>query len=800
MNHFDNMNRILYTLCILLITINIHTQAQNKEAKWSIDNYHRYYREAQTVKSPQKEETIEKFRNYFAKHGYRSQKEKQKRYLQYLALLQSDGTFTDLKDSDAGKLNKGNQAASGGSITEAYNRLWHIAEAFKTGLLSWEENNEIWKRCQKAIIHYGKLEIARPNNNSRFHSSCFAIPTAAVNIYFCHLPQMDASEKGENMDELLKASCDMLKTVALQAWTQPLRHDGTDDNVVSIPRFRNHVWWVGGNALGYRSLLPVAMMYRSIPMVDLLMEICQKGISITSQNTYSEAFWTEGFTADGAGWGHGMQCLVWGYPIDGTSNALNMLSMMKNTPWEQKLTPENINALLNYFCGSNYYYYKGFILPCLDRYSMTYKPEKNTIRYQSMLRTLLKDWRESFTEDELMELEQLYAETQKNEIRMTGYPAYNGTRWFFNNDDLVKKNEDYHLIVNMSSIRCDGLESAHTFADAYNYYTTDGATMFLKTGNEYRKAFGAYDVTAFPGVTAREGMDRLPPVTNWRGYCSKHNFAAAATSGGANAAAGYIFEKINAENKKNHKNPDPKRSVIYGVKAYKSYFIIGDYLIALGAGVTNLTPEEPGNIRTTLEQTEHTDSICLYKGKGIDWIIQKGKFAYSVFPEYKNRMYYTCETKPTDWMKMNLTNKANKNLPEKVDIFRMWINHGQSPVNDTYGYAVYAGKGMPAKRYPFQVLRNDTLIQAVQSSDKKMMGAIFYKPQTSLHAKGLSLSVSAPCAVLIERQGKETILSVTDALMDKNCKKIEIIWNGKALSCEMPQGELLGKSTVKRIK
>ena len=51
-------------------------------------------------------------------------------------------------------------------------------------------------------------------------------------------------------------------------WTQPLRHDETDENVVSISRFRNHVWWVGGNALAYRSLLPVAPpKNRSIPMI-----------------------------------------------------------------------------------------------------------------------------------------------------------------------------------------------------------------------------------------------------------------------------------------------------------------------------------------------------------------------------------------------------------------------------------------------------------------------------------------------------------------------------------------------------
>ncbi len=78
---------------------------------------------------------------------------------------------------------------------------------------------------------------------------------------------------------------------------------------------------------------------------------------------------------------------------------------------------------------------------------------------------------------------------------------------FFNNDDLVKKNDRYHVIANMASVRCDGLESAYTFADAFNYYTNDGALMFQRRGNEYRNVYGAYDVTAFPGVTAREGME-----------------------------------------------------------------------------------------------------------------------------------------------------------------------------------------------------------------------------------------------------------------------------------------------------
>ncbi|WP_216629109.1 polysaccharide lyase family 8 super-sandwich domain-containing protein [Sphingobacterium lumbrici] len=796
------MRVFLMSVCVMAMMVHTPVCAQEHEARLAKETYERYYKEARAVHSLVKENGIETYRAYFSKNPYRCVDDYRKHFQVNTKTLGENGSFLDLSDDEAVQVKTGNQAVNEGSIMEAYNRLWNISEAFRSGDLNIVQDSEVWRRCLRAIVHYGELEIRRPNNTSRFHSSCFAMPTAAVNIYFCHLAQMDAVEKGMIEDKELQAACDMLKIIGLQAWTQPFRNDETDKNVVQSARFRNHVWWVGGNALGYRPLLPVAFMYRSIPMVDVLAEVSQKGISATSQHTYDESFWNEGFTADGAGWGHGMQCLIWGYPIDGTLNALNILSLLQGSPWEQKLSRQNVDVLMNYFRGSNYYYYKGFNLPCLDRSSMEYKPYPEAISYQGMLRQLLSNWQSSFDSAEFEEIKQLYAETQKNEIWMGHSEVYNGTRWFYNNDDLIKKNDRYHIIVNMASVRVDGLESAHTFADAYNYYTTDGATMFQKSGDEYRKAFGAYDVTAFPGVTAREGMDRLNPVTNWRGYTSKHNFAGAATGGSDNAVAGYIFEKMDASEKQNVNDKGSSRGrdeVLYGVKAYKSYFMMGDYMVALGAGVTNLTPDVTGNIRTTIDQTEQCDSVYLYKGRRVDWVMQKGKFAYSVLPQYKKQMQYVTEEKATDWIKMNPSNIRNQDLPEKVKIFRVWIDHGPKPIDDTYGYVVYCGNGMPDQKYPFEVLRNDTLVQAVRSLDKKVIEAVFYDAKAVLKVKGEKLSVSAPCAVLIEQVGSLVKLSVTDALMDKNLKKITIVWNGKTYSCEMPQGENCGKPAVIKI-
>lgn len=62
-------------------------------------------------------------------------------------------------------------------------------------------------------------------------------------------------------------------------------------------------------------------------------------------------------------------------------------------------------------------------------------------------------------------------------------------------------------------------------------------------------------------------------------------------------------------------NSEGLNEVLYGFKAYKSYFILGDYMVALGAGVTNKRPELDGEIRTTIDQTAWTDEVFSMKGE-----------------------------------------------------------------------------------------------------------------------------------------------------------------------------------------
>lgn len=734
----------------------------------------------------------------------------------YLKQLSEEGQFTDMAAYEK-KIHDNNWLSSvsfqdqqnmGFYLADALRRLWVIATHYRQTNV-----NDIPERFWKSVLRYGDIETCRQPND-RFHASCFAIPKAACGIYFSLIGQMDLPA---DTDSLRTSACRMLKELAIQSWTQPLRNNEMDGNIARVERFRHHVWWVGGNALAYRPLLETAVLMDSIPMVDVVAEVAKRSLSNVSQTTYDEAFWNEGFTADGAGWGHGLQCLVWGYPIHGASSAQDLLWTLRDTPWGQSLTRENVEALINFYRGSTFYYYKGYIPPCLDRYSMVYYEETPAhIPYYEMLKASVERWPASFTNSELQELKQLIEEAGQNNICMEEFPAgrYNGTRWFYNNDDLVKRTPDYYMMVNMASSRCDGLESASDFADEFNIYTNDGLTLFQRKGDEYRKIIGAMDLTAMPGITAREGEHRLKPITNWRGFCSKHNFAGAATHGGDNAVAGYLFEKMDAASKK--KKVEMENPVAFGVKAHKSYFMLSDYLIALGAGITNLQPEQEGNIRTSIEQTAHQGKVTLYDGKkrlqpssGINslvkkgkplWVVQEGGFAYAPLPEFTPEASFLCESKDNEWVKRNIMNKGKKNLPAQADLLRVWIDHGREVKNGVYGYVVYAGEELPAQKNPFTVLRNDTLVQAVESADKRVLEAVFYKAGETVQWGGLPVRTSVPCILLIERDGEEYSISVTDPTMNVYLGQVKVEIGDTTIAVTLPSGKECGKCVTQHCQ
>ena len=161
-----------------------------------------------------------------------------------------------------------------------------------------------------------------------------------------------------------------------------------------------------------------------------------------------------------------------------------------------------------------------------------------------------------------------------------------------------------------------------------------------------------------------------------------------------------------------------------------------------------------------------------------------------------NNFFVSCETKPTDWDNRNLSNKKLPSKPSEVNILRIWTEHGRKPVNDKYGYVVYAGTDVPKGKLPFEVMSNDTLVQAVRLLDKTIVQAVFYPENKGLKYKDFSMSVSAPAAVMVKKTDGKYEISVTEATMNPDIKNLIITINGKEYQMALPEGIRCGSSVT----
>ena len=186
----------------------------------------------------------------------------------FLNALTEEGIFRDLGDEPADWLVALERLAF--LIVKDY----HYKNRERTSGDPGTGETEVPARLLWGVIRYGEREMAREDRgNVRFHSSIFAIPVCAVNIYFALLPILHTERElpgTEVWKDLLSQFRNTLYGLMLQAWTLPLRGDETDATPFWVERFRDHVWWMGGNAVGYRPVFYTALCFGDSRLMDIL--------------------------------------------------------------------------------------------------------------------------------------------------------------------------------------------------------------------------------------------------------------------------------------------------------------------------------------------------------------------------------------------------------------------------------------------------------------------------------------------------------------------------------------------------
>lgn len=699
--------------------------------------------------------------------------------------MDDDGAFYDLDDTP------------GGALT-ALQRLCYIA------YLHHFRGGAVWKPGEKelflkSVARYARIEADREDQgNSRFHKSIFCLPKCVIHIYFALYPDLSRAERGE-LDGVYAEACREIFRVALQTWTLPRRGDHTDAHPISPERFRGHVWWVGANALQYRPTLLCALIYQSVEMMDTLICVAKNALAPVTYSTRDEAFWNEGICADGFGWGHGRQTYNNGYPSDGILAALDILKAAKGTPWEAEAAQAHYDWVFHYMHGITWDGYKGHAVPMQSRHGfLRSRRRMASWEYAMQIARTLGDLQDWLSSSQRAELEEIFQSGVVGKAQEDG-----NVRYFQNNDDMIRKTDHMYLFINCASCRCDGVECAEGMADRRNFYTADGAYLVMKDGAEYETAYGAWQVSRFPGTTERELLNcELLPEENWRGYHSKSGFCGGVQDADS-GVMGFIYEKEVDILVDGARRPEGSFTrAMGGVYAQKGYFIHGDMTVFLGAGICDKTPEYGHRIRTTVNHTGSvTDTVItegdasrqagsgehITVGSGLVTVTHNG-ICYGFFPGFDQTVELEQTRRRTHWLDMNGDNKGVADT--ECDIFEVWVDHGTAPEDARYAYFIDCGKNEAP-----ELLENTQEIQAVLWPDG-LLQAVFYAGCRTLYVSGMEITVSEPMILQAEQDCGTFKMILSDPYCDKKQARITVK-NGSSQTETMvwlPQGYEEGKS------
>ncbi|MCF6358280.1 MAG: polysaccharide lyase beta-sandwich domain-containing protein, partial [Draconibacterium sp.] len=199
----------------------------------------------------------------------------------------------------------------------------------------------------------------------------------------------------------------------------------------------------------------------------------------------------------------------------------------------------------------------------------------------------------------------------------------------------------------------------------------------------------------------------------------------------------------------------------------------------------------------------------------VDWVFQDG-IGY-VFPEPANVNIKNSEATGSWW----LINKQSDSPKDevKLDVFKLWIDHGTRPSDKTYEYIVVPATSAEklqqnSSKENITIISNTPEIQAVKHTDLNMCQVVFYKAGEIQVTDNLKLVCDNPGIVMLKMKGEKiTEISVADpnrelnkmflsisSKIEKSGDNFKAIWNEKNgvsdILIDLPQTVYAGKSVT----
>lgn len=384
-------------------------------------------------------------------------------------------------------------------------------------------------------------------------------------------------------------------------------------------------------------------------------------------------------------------------------------------------------------------------------------------------------------------------------------------RHFYLSDMTVMHRPEFYVGVRTSSNRNINTEYMNG-ENSRAMFISDGTTVFLKDGNEYKNIFPVWDWSMIPGTTT-EYLDPVPVMSST--YQRGTREFVGGVSDGLNAVSVMDYERR-------------------GVTAKKAYFMFDSGMTAVGSGIVGTSVGT--DVRTTMNQCLQDGGVIYYDGekheilstdgtdvKNVEWVLHDGIGYY--FPAGED-VTIRAERRSGKWNEIN-SSQSGSTVSENV--FALYTDHGERPQSDSYAYTVlpYVSESeleTYASEPSVVIIENTNHVQGVWSKNDESAGIVFwnrgapagtYRESITIPSSDTGMSedlvveaLRDPCVVMLNKTDdgwnmyvsnpKNNSLSETYIGINRYLHGEDAKWDGEktVVTVKFPQGNERG-STVK---
>ncbi|MGW5688855.1 polysaccharide lyase family 8 super-sandwich domain-containing protein [Nonomuraea sp. NPDC003754] len=352
------------------------------------------------------------------------------------------------------------------------------------------------------------------------------------------------------------------------------------------------------------------------------------------------------------------------------------------------------------------------------------------------------------------------------------------TKVFAGMDRLVHHRPGHAFSVSARGSRVGAYEAGNG-ENLKGWYTGDGMTSIYNDRPQYSDGFWpTVDPYRLPGVTnaTAETYPRTARDTNWYGFRQSDPHTGGVAMGDLSA----FGMRLIAERDYHSKQP-------IDLKARKSWFTVGDTIVALGSDITAAGVAA----QTTVENRMGAGRLT----QGEHWMHLEGVGGY-LFPHGLPKTLR--ESRTGAWSDIGTGGRE----PLTRDYTTLWFDHGNDPRAASYAYYLLPGRSAAetaeaARRTNVRIGDNTAAVQSVVTADgvNTRLAATFWSCATTQD----TVRAYGPAAVTLHQEGATLDLAVADPTWKQGRMLFEVAREGREVLAADPRVTVLTTSPTIRF-